>query len=173
MLVLLAVASRHGSTREIGDAVATVLRRAGLEVDVLDPDEVEDTATVERYDAVVLGSSVYVGRWAASARALVDRCGAALAARPVWLFSSGGLGVPVVPAGDPDETASLLVRLGARGHRSFAGRLDPGGLSLAERAVVALVRAPEGDFRDWDAIEAWATEVAEDLSGRVPALALR
>src|SRR5690606_10318919 len=70
MQVLVTVASRHGSTREIGEVVAEVLRNSGFDVDVADPDEVED---LDRYDAVVLGSSVYLGRWAASARALVDR----------------------------------------------------------------------------------------------------
>src|SRR5665647_3535108 len=84
MRILVAVASRHGSTREIGDAVAEVLRDSGFGVDVADPDDIE---SVDPYQAVLLGSSVYVGRWAASARALVDRCSCGLTRRPVWLFS--------------------------------------------------------------------------------------
>lgn len=167
MRVLLAVASRHGSTQEIGDAVADVLRAEGLVVDVAAPDDVESVAA---YDAVVLGSSVYLGRWAASVRALVDRCGADLVTRPVWLFSSGSLGDPPYPDQDPDETPSLVARVAARGHRSFPGRLDKAGLSLAERAVVALVQAPDGDFRRWSEIEAWARDVARQLSDAVPAL---
>ena len=160
MRVLVAVASRHGSTREIGEAVAEVLRGSGFAVDVLDPDDVDGIAD---YDAVVLGSSVYVGRWAASARALVDRLAGALASRPVWLFSSGPVGDPPAPAGDPEEVPALVSRLHARGHRTFSGRLDKGGLALAERAVVALVQAEQGDFRAWADIQDWAAGIAAEL----------
>ena len=160
MKVLVAVASRHGSTREIGDAVGEVLTDAGFYVDVLDPDDVE---SVEAYDAVVLGSSVYVGRWAASARAMVDRCAHVLATRPVWLFSSGPVGYPPAPDGDPEEVSVLMTRLDARGHRTFPGRLDTGGLGLAERAAVALLQAEQGDFRVWADIADWSGAIAADL----------
>ena len=160
MKVLVAVASRHGSTREIGDAVGDVLRTAGFEVDVADPDDVE---SVEPYAAVVLGSSVYVGRWAASARALVDRCSWALSRRPVWLFSSGPVGTPLAPAADAEEVPGILTRIQARGHRTFAGRLDTGGLGLAERAAVALLQAEQGDFREWRDIADWASAIATEL----------
>ncbi|WP_149205286.1 flavodoxin domain-containing protein [Actinotalea subterranea] len=160
MFVLVAVASRHGSTREIGDVVAEVLRGDGFEAVVMDPDDVEDLTA---YDAVVLGSSVYVGRWAASARALVDRLAGGPADRPIWLFSSGPVGNPPAPGGDPEEVPALLTRLGARGHRTFAGRLDKGGLALAERAVVSLVQAQQGDFRVWKDVEDWAASIAHDL----------
>ena len=160
MKVLVAVASRHGSTREIGDAVAEVLRTAGFEVDVQDPDDVE---SVEPYDAVLLGSSVYVGRWAASARALVDRCAWALSKRPVWLFSSGPVGTPLAPAADAEELSGIMTRIRARGHRTFPGRLDTGGLGLAERAAVALLQAEQGDFREWRDIADWASAIASEL----------
>lgn len=160
MKVLVAVASRHGSTREIGEAIAEVLTDGGFVVDVADPDDVE---TLDPYQAVVLGSAVYVGRWAASARAMVDRLAAGLTARPVWLFSSGPVGTPPAPLGDPDEVAAILTRIGARGHRTFAGRLDSGGLGMAERAVVALVRAEQGDYRRWAEVEDWARAIAAEL----------
>ncbi|KGM11017.1 flavodoxin [Cellulomonas bogoriensis 69B4 = DSM 16987] len=160
MKVLVAVASRHGSTREIGEAVGEVLRRSGHRAEVADPDDVDG---LEPYDAVILGSAIYVGRWAASARAMVDRLAHGLAARPVWLFSSGPVGTPPAPEGQPEELASVMSRTGARGHRTFAGRLDTAGLGVAERAVVALVRAQEGDYRRWPEIEDWARHVAADL----------
>lgn len=160
MRVLVAVASRHGATREIGDAVGEVLQASGFKVDVADPDDVERLAA---YDAVVLGSAVYVGRWAASARAMVDRCGSELATRPVWLFSSGPVGHPLAPDGDPEEVSSLLRRLDARGHRTFPGRLDNGGLGLAERAAVALLQAQQGDFRVWPDVADWAHAIAAEL----------
>lgn len=160
MKVLVAVASRHGATREIGQAIAEALIAGGHDAEVTDPDDVE---SVEPYGAVVLGSSVYVGRWAASARALVDRLGHYLATRPVWLFSSGPVGNPPKPEGDPEEIPGLVNRLQARGHRSFAGRLETEDLSLAERAVVALIQAEKGDYREWDEPTTWASEISEEL----------
>ena len=123
MKVLVAVASRHGSTKEIGAAIAEVLQASGFDVELADPDDVDD---LESLDAVVLGSAVYVGRWSASARAFVDRFAGRLAQRPVWLFSSGPGGDPPAPVGDPEEITAVLRRVGARGHRTFPGRLDRG-----------------------------------------------
>ncbi|WP_372595157.1 flavodoxin domain-containing protein [Actinotalea sp.] len=160
MKVLIAVASRHGATREIADAIAEVLEGSGFDVHVADPDDVE---TVDEYGAVLLGSAVYVGRWAASARAFSDRFVAQLNRRPVWLFSSGPVGTPPAPAGDAEEVPSLIARLHAKGHRSFPGRLDRSGLALAERAVVALVQAENGDFRRWREVQDWALQVSQEL----------
>jgi menaquinone-dependent protoporphyrinogen oxidase len=160
MQVLVAVASRHGATREIAEAVAEVIREAGFDVTVHDPDDVDD---IEAYGAVLVGSAVYVGRWAASARAFVDRFSHALVRRPVWLFSSGPVGSPLAPASEADEIPMLLTLLHARGHRTFAGRLDRSELALAERAVVALVQAENGDFRSWPDIQDWALQVAQEL----------
>ena len=160
MKVLVTVASRHGATREIGEAIGEVLREAGFVVDVADPDDVE---TVEPYAAVVVGSSVYVGRWAASARAMVERCASGLSRRPVWLFSSGPVGSPPAPEAGAEEVPAIMTRIGARGHRTFPGRLDNGGLGLAERAAVALLQAEQGAFRVWRDVEDWGAAIAAQL----------
>jgi menaquinone-dependent protoporphyrinogen oxidase len=162
MRVLVLAASRHGSTTEIAAAIAEALVRRGLDADA---NAIED-ATPQRYDAVVLGSGVYMGHWLEPARRFAEQHAAALAERPVWLFSSGPLGPPehLVPEGDPVDVAALLEATGARGHRVFAGRLRKKGLGFGERAMVAAVHAPEGDFRDWDAIDAWAGEIAHALA---------
>jgi menaquinone-dependent protoporphyrinogen oxidase len=52
----------------------------------------------------------------------------------------------------------------ARGHRVFVGKLNPGDLGFGERLMAKVVKAPEGDFRDWDAIRAWAREIAAALT---------
>ncbi len=161
MRVLVTVASRHGGTREIGQAVAQVLRDAGHEVTEADPDDVRG---LEGVDAVVLGSSVYVGRLAAALRELVDRQAAQLAARPVWLFWSGPVGNPPVPATEPDDVGVVARRVGAREVRAFAGRLQREELGLAERALVAMIDAEPGDFRDFAEVEEWAAGIARDLA---------
>ncbi|CAM5780131.1 flavodoxin domain-containing protein [Cellulomonas persica] len=159
MRVLVSVASRHGATREMGDVVAEILREAGHTVDVVPPDDVE---RVMPYDAVVLGSAVYVGRLAASLRDLVVRQGAHLRLRPVWLFWSGPVGShPTTSV--PDDVEAMVTATGAREAKCFVGALDKASLSVSERALVALVRAQDGDFRDFDAVRAWAMGVAEEL----------
>ncbi|WP_136519378.1 MULTISPECIES: flavodoxin domain-containing protein [Cellulomonas] len=161
MRILMAVASRHHGTWEIGEVAADVLRRRGHEVDQRAP---EDVASVDGYDAVVLGSAVYTAHWLPAARELARRCEDGLRARPVWLFSSGLATQPANAANSPLEIRALLDRLGARGHRSFRGRLDRAVLSFAERAIVAGGRAREGDHRDMAAVAAWAQDLADALA---------
>jgi menaquinone-dependent protoporphyrinogen oxidase len=160
MRVLVTAASKHGATWEIAEAVRDGLVSAGVEAVALPPAEVTD---LEGFDAVVLGSGVYAGRWLEPARGLVAALPEELARRRVWLFSSGPIGDPPRPEVDPADVAELVETTGAVEHRVFPGRLERSRLGLAERAVVAALRAPEGDFRDWEAVGAWAEGIARAL----------
>jgi menaquinone-dependent protoporphyrinogen oxidase len=165
MKVLVAAASRHGATAEIGETIGEVLRQRGLEVQVMQAEDVHDLVG---YDAAVLGSAVYVGKWLGPARDLVERRADELATMPVWLFSSGPIGDPLRP--EPDEAVAVdgfVSAVRARAHRLFGGKLDKRKLGFGEKAVVVAFRAPEGDFRDWDEIRAWAEEIATDLGAKV------
>ncbi len=93
----------------------------------------------------------------------MDRFDAALTAIPVWIFSSGPIGDPPKPDEDPVDVAEIHRRTAAVEHRLFAGKLDKSKLGFAERAIVAALRAPVGDFRDWDEITAWAGGIASAL----------
>jgi menaquinone-dependent protoporphyrinogen oxidase len=159
--ILIATASRHGSTFDIADEIARVLSRRGFAVVDKAADE---TDGIERFDAVICGSAVYMGRWLPEAIAFVTRNADELARRPVWLFSSGPIGEPPEPDGDPQGIAQLMERLHARGHRIFPGRLDRDRLSLSERVIVGMLRAPKGDFRDFPQVTAWATEIADAIA---------
>ena len=163
MRVLVTAASRHGATHEIADAIAAGLERRGVDAEAR---HTEDLASADGYDAYVLGSAVYVGRWLDTARELIESNAESLSARPVWLFSSGPLGPPdgLKPEGDPVDAAALVETTRAIDHRVFAGRLDRGLLSFTEKALVVAVRAPEGDFRDWDAIDDFAAGIARHLA---------
>ncbi|MGH2820005.1 MAG: flavodoxin domain-containing protein [Actinomycetota bacterium] len=160
MKVLVTAASKHGSTEEIAREISGTLEENGLQVVVTSPEEVR---SVDEYDAVVLGSAVYAGHWMKEAKELVDRLSDALAERPVWLLSSGPIGDPPKPEEDPVDVAEVMDRTGARNHRVFAGKLFKKGLSFGEKAIVLALRAPEGDFRDWDEIRSWAVEIAEAI----------
>jgi menaquinone-dependent protoporphyrinogen oxidase len=118
-----------------------------------------------KFDAVVVGSAIYGGRWLKPAKQFVESNSKALRARPVWLFSSGPLGDPPAPEGDPADAAPMVEASGARDHRVFGGKLDKKGLSLVEKAMVKAVHAPEGDYRDWNDIRTWAIGIAHSLHG--------
>jgi menaquinone-dependent protoporphyrinogen oxidase len=160
MKVLVTAATRHGSTADIAAAVARVLQTRCIDVEEVHPDEVHDLSA---YDAVVIGSAVYAGRWLESAAAMASRCARQLTERPVWMFSSGPIGHPATPADGPHVKAIELAT-GALEHRIFAGKLDKDGLGRIERTLARAVRAPDGDYRDWEQIHEWATEIADALS---------
>lgn len=161
MAVLVAVASKYGATREIADAIGRTLAEHGVEAEVASVDEV---GGVEGYEAVVLGSAVYVGHWLESARTFVEKHGSELSGRPTWLFSSGPIGSPPRPAAEEAvQVDDLVAATAAREHRLFAGKLDKSRLSFPERAVVFAFRTAEGDVRDWDEITGWAAEIAKAL----------
>lgn len=160
MKLLVTVASKHGATGEIGELIADALRDAGHHVTTQAPETLQ---ALDRYDAIVLGSAVYAGRWMKEARNFADRHASELARRPVWIFSSGPIGDPPLPEGDHPETLAAADRLGARGHRTFAGHLARNRLGLVERTIVGALKAPDGDFRDLDAIRAWADEIVAAL----------
>ncbi len=166
MRVLVSAASRHGATGEIAERIGEVLRRCLAErhtqadVVVRAP---EDVPVLEGYDAFVLGSAVYMGHWLDPARTLVRNNPTAFAGRPVWLFSSGPIGAPPKPDELPVDVGDAVSVTHAREHRLFTGKIDRDALGFSEKAIVVALRAPSGDFRDWDAIESWATGIAEAL----------
>lgn len=160
MRILVTAATKHGSTADIAQVIASTLIGSGWSVDVRAPEEVE---TIAPYDAVILGSAVYAGHWLEAARTFVDRHQTALAARPVWLFSSGPVGDPPKPDTEAADIEPIRSRIGARGHRTFPGRIERDGLGLGERAIAALLRVTDRDDRPWGQIAAWATDIGRSL----------
>ena len=119
MKVLVAASSRHGATGEIADEVGRTLEERGLDVQVA---SLDDVTNVSGFDAFVLGSAVYVGRWLGPARTFVEEHASELAARPTWLFSSGPIGDPPKPdAGAAVNVDGLVEASGALEHRLFTG----------------------------------------------------
>ncbi len=162
MSVWVGAASRHGSTSEIADAIATELRELGLDATSAPLDSNVDFSSV---DAVVVGSAVYMGRWLSEGRSFLESHQDALRSRPVWLFSSGPVGeVDRAPALDPAYIDELREISGAVEHKLLSGNIDPDKLGVTEKVVLKVVRAPSGDFWDWTEIRSWAEAIATRLS---------
>jgi menaquinone-dependent protoporphyrinogen oxidase len=157
--VLVAYATKLGSNGEIAEVIAETLREAGHHVTAAPTREVKD---IDGWDAVVLGSAIYAAHWQKDARRFTTRLREGLAARPLWLFSSGPLDprlaradLPITPHG-----AEITAGLGAIAHHTFGGRL------AADAPIDPQVLAthPIGDFRDWDAIRAYAAEIGAAIA---------
>ncbi len=165
MTVLVAAASRYGATDEIAERIGADLASLGVDVEVK---KLEDVRELDRYEAFVLGSGIYLGTWPKRARRFVDEHAAEFSAHPTWLFGSGSIvGHPPV-ADDPNAVRTTLVETlvkstHAREHKLFAGKLDKRKLGLAAKLSVSLARATEGDHRDWQAVDAWAAAIAREL----------
>jgi len=163
--VLVTYATKYGATAEIAERIGQVLRQAGLDVEVLPAERV---GNLQAYKAVVLGSAVYIGQWRKQAAAFLKTNEKALAERPVWLFSSG-------PTGEGDPVALTQGWRFAKGLQPAADRIRPRDIAVfhgsanvekmnfLEKWMLKNVKAPAGDFRDWDAITTWATAIAEAL----------
>lgn len=163
--VLVAYATKYGATAGIAEHIGRTLQKAGLAADVRLAGGVKDLSP---YRAVVLGSAVYTGQWRSEAADLLTGNEQALSERPVWLFSSGPTG-----EGDPNELLQgwhfpesleeAAGRIQPRDIAFFSGEIDPSKLTFVEKMLVKGINAPTGDYRDWEAIEGWASGIAEAL----------
>jgi menaquinone-dependent protoporphyrinogen oxidase len=166
-----------------------VLRAEGADVAVADAASQPDPSG---FDAYVIGSGVYLGSWLKEGTEFLERHQSALATRPVWFFSSGPLPGsskateaedPIALALGPEDgpgsggrkrIATLSAAVHPRDHRVFQGAYDPNDppKSMTERLVRLVPAAksalPAGDFREWDAIEAWARQIATELVAPIP-----
>lgn len=174
MKVLVAYATRHGATTGIAERIAQTISSTGHPAEAKPVAELDGVAG---YDAVVVGSAAYMFHWLKPATKFVRRHQADLVEKPVWLFSSGPLGTDLVDdegrdvfeTSLPKEFALFDTLIHPRGVKVFFGAWDPEAppRGAAERFMKLLPASktalPAGDFRDWDAIDVWAREIAAEL----------
>jgi menaquinone-dependent protoporphyrinogen oxidase len=161
--ILVAFASKSGTTAEIAERIGACLRERELAVDVC---PVGKVTSLEEYRAVVLGSGVRVGQWLPEALKFVKRFQQQLRARPVALFT-----VHMLAVDDSEEsrrqresyTVPIRARLTPVSEAFFAGRIELARLSFLEKLMTKAVKAPEIDARNWVAIRAGAEAVAATL----------
>ena len=164
--ILVTYASKHGSTGEIARAIAAELRERNLDADCVDV----EVASLGVFDAVILGSAVYAGRWRHEARRFLKKHRDELSKVPFWIFSSGPVGESAEKDVEnsskwlePHRVLELAEAAGVRGHIVFGGRLPMDPQGFVENAMVRNTPEEFSDARDWVAIRLWADEVAEVL----------
>lgn len=161
--ILVAYATRYGSTAEVAEAIGDELRKVGAEVDVRAVDEIPDLSP---YRAAVIGSPIYMGKWLPEPQVFIEKNQQSLRAIPVAYFSVGLTVTDRSPeilrkAEASMDAVRLLVNPVEVG--TFPGKLESSGLSFTDRTIVKMIRAKTGDFRDWGAVRAWAQAVHKKL----------
>ncbi|UCC16101.1 MAG: flavodoxin domain-containing protein [Dehalococcoidales bacterium] len=163
--VLVAYGSKYGGTKEIAEKIGEVLRQENMEVDVLSGDRAGDPT---QYEAFVIGSGVYAGMWRKEAVKFVLNNEKMLADKPVWIFSSGPTGegdVKDLMSGweYPGKIRPAIESIKPRDITAFHGVADPEKMSFFDKLILKMVKAPTGDFRNWDMISDWAKNIAAEL----------
>jgi menaquinone-dependent protoporphyrinogen oxidase len=160
--VLVAYATQKGSTAEIAQVIGNELRSMGHTVVI---QEMRTIKSLDGYDVVIMGAPVYVGK-IIEMGGFVGRHRQELATRMVAAFAVG-----IAPASSDQQQVyaemntlrAMLEPLQPVALTMFAGRVDLARLSFIQKTMINMTKSPVGDFRDWNAIAAWARVVAEKM----------
>jgi len=166
--ILVAYATRYGSTKEVAETVATTLEEQGLEVELKAAREVR---SLDGHGAVVLGTPLYFGALYKDVRALLERSQAALEQMPLALFALGPIKAEDGVEGSREQLDAALAKLpwlSPVATAVFVGKYDPANLGLKDKMIAALPASPlhgepAHDERDWPAIQCWARELPVKL----------
>ncbi|HET7337988.1 MAG TPA: flavodoxin domain-containing protein [Candidatus Dormibacteraeota bacterium] len=173
MRVLVVYASKYGATKGIAERITATLNESGVQAAMV---AAKKAGALDGYDAYVIGSAAYMFSWLHEATDFVRRNAPLLKTKPVWLFSSGPIGAAkvdeqgrdVLETSAPKEFAEFEEAIKPRGKTVFFGAFDHTKLSVAHRVVYAMPAMKkvmvDGDWRDWDAIDAWARSIAAALT---------
>ena len=161
MTILVAYATKHGSTEEVAQAVAAHLREAGLDTHLVPAAEV---AHIDGYDGVVLGGALYMGRVHRDARRLLRRLRGELAGKPFAVFAMGPLTMDEKDVAGSRKQLDWALR---KTHEPFAVAIF-GGVVHQDEQDFPFNHMPETDARDWPAVQAWAEEIAATFYERNP-----
>jgi menaquinone-dependent protoporphyrinogen oxidase len=158
--VLVAFATSYGSTQEVAEAAAQVLRDAGLEVEVQAARKVR---TLEGFQAVVLGAPLYMFRWHNDARRFLAQQRKALTGVPLAIFALGPFHNNEEELksarGQLDKELAKFPWLAPAAVEVFPGKFDPHKLRFPFNLLPAMKNIPASDERDWEAIRSWVGSV--------------
>jgi menaquinone-dependent protoporphyrinogen oxidase len=161
MKVLVAYASKYGSTAEIAEVIGKELRKRDYEVEVK---PISEVGSLAGYDGFVIGSAVYAGGWLKAAAKFLRANQEVLASRPVWFFSSGptGEGDPNEIMGGwtfPENLAAVREAIKPKDVILFHGYINLDKLNFGEKMIIKSVKATVGDYRDWLVVRTWASMI--------------
>lgn len=159
--VLVAYASKYGSTGGVADAIGKELCSKDVAADVV---LIKNANNISSYQGVIIGSAVYMGKWMSEAVDFVKKNKDTLCKVPVAYFlvcitmskPTEKNRAEVLSYMDPILKAVPEIKPVSIG--TFAGALDYSNLSWLYQKILKAKGSPEGDFRDWNDIRAWARE---------------
>ena len=159
MRVLVSFGSKRGGTAGLAAMIGDALTEAGCDA-VVSP--AKDVGELGGFDAVIVAGALYAYRWHRDARRFVRRNATALRELPVWLVSSGPLDDSAEERDIPPtaQVAKLIRRVGARGHVTFGGRLEPDAKGFP---ASAMAKKTAGDWRSPAHVRRWVTTVLNEL----------
>ena len=159
--ILVAYASRYGSTAEVAGVIGGVLCEEGFDVEVR---SVKDVKDVGAYQAVIISSALRIFRLLPEAIRFARKYRSVLAGIPTAYFATGLMVTDATPENlrkaeamlDPLKEIKEPVATAL-----FPGRLKTARLEQPWRFYFRRIsRMDEGDYRDWDAVKKWAVELA-------------
>lgn len=157
-IILVAYASVSGSTGEVAAVIGEILEQeATVTVEV---SHVRYVKMVDQYSAVVLGSSIRAGRWLPEAFTFLETHQDQLQQVPVAYFTtcltmvSDNIDSRRTVLGYMEPVQQVVPEITPVGLGLFAGALDPSRVS-----IMPSQHTPQGDYRNWAAIRAWAEEI--------------
>ena len=161
MNILVTAGSKYGSTEEIGQIIAETINASKHTAELMSPDDIN---SLDGFDACIIGSAIYAGRWRREIRDLIDTNADRLQQLPVWLFSSGPVGNPLRPEQqDIVHVETIMERIQPVEHKMFGGKIDKAKLSRVDKAIIATLNAPVGDYRSKKDIKDWAQSIIKKL----------
>ena len=156
--VLIAYASEAGSTAEVASFINDIITEAEIKSECIN---VKNINSVEDYDIIFIGSPIYMGKWKKEATKFIEINQEQFKDKKIFYF----LTCMSLSSNEEDKLAqvpkfleyerSLITPLS---EGRFAGVINPKKLSFMQRMMIKMVRAPEGDFRDWEKIANWTKE---------------
>nr|WP_321505740.1 flavodoxin domain-containing protein [uncultured Methanoregula sp.] len=161
--ILVAYATRNGSTAEIAQAIGRELEKTGTAITVAD---IMTIRSLEGYTAVVIGGPLYMGRMDGLVIKFVKKYTGELSHMPVAIFAVGLAPKDPKPEAIGNAMMALetaIIPLSPVSTALFAGKLDPAKIGFLMRKFMEMAKIPYGDFRDWETIAAWAKELGDKL----------
>lgn len=165
MKVLVTYDSKYGATEEIAAHIAKILTAESVDACLLPVSAVD---SIDKYDAVIAGSAVYIGRWRKNAKKFVTDHIAALEKKRVWIFSSGptgeGIAVELLQGWRyPENLKDSIEKIQPEGIEVFHGAVTLEKLGFIDKWLATKVKSPVGDYRDFDLIKKFAQNIVSSL----------